>query len=88
VPDLPIPEAHVRLTPAVNGGISWLGSVGARHYVRERAATPQGEWVVIDAHVMEDSIPFVPYCDANALKESRSTACMRRMSQEVLKRLT
>lgn len=68
VPKLPIPEAPDPIKKSTTEQLRWLGSVGAESYILERATNPKGKWVVIDAKVMEDGIPYVPYSDKTARK--------------------
>ena len=62
---LPVPEpgppAAPRLLPVEDPGrIAWQGSVGALHYVVERAADPQGPWVTAGDAVDETQVQYWP----------------------------
>lgn len=62
---LPVPKPAVPATPALlptndPAAISWRGSVGATHYVLERASSAAGPWQVVAPNAREDHRQYRP----------------------------
>ena len=67
-PAEPVPATPVMLPTSDPAAISWRGSVGATHYVLERASDASGPWLTIAADAREDRTQYRPlYSDETAV---------------------
>lgn len=56
----PVPRSPTMLPATDHGAIAWQGSVGATHYVLERACSAEGPWHVIADAAREDHVQNRP----------------------------
>ncbi|WP_394549155.1 glycoside hydrolase 5 family protein [Priestia aryabhattai] len=68
VPPIEIPEPPLILPIKTPHSISWRGSAGAETYILERATSKSGPWVTISSSIIENMVPFVPFCDYPAME--------------------
>lgn len=63
IPTIPTPTAPILLPISSVTDIRWRGSVGATSYILERSTTENGPWEVVEDHIVEYTVPFIPYSD-------------------------
>lgn len=72
-PAVPVPGVPEMLPTVDPAAISWRGSVGATHYVLERAPSDAGPWQVVSAEAREDHRQYRPlHADETAAAAQRA----------------